>query len=474
MHRTAIPLIILTVLTSGAHAQPRTAATVSTDLPALSRTLESLARRANASVVQIFVRGLGQVDSGNVAGVLAPESATGSGVILDTTGYIVTNAHVVRGAHTIRVSLPEVSSATEDSVVGKQVHRRERTVPATLVGMDRESDVAVIKVEAEKLTALELGDSSKLRQGQFVVAMGSPLGLQNSMSFGIISALRRYLKTEDPMYYIQTDASINPGNSGGPLLDLDGHVVGINTMIITQSGGSEGIGFAIPAQIVGRIYRELREHGHVHRGSIGVIPETIDAGIAAGLGLKRDWGVILSDVKADSAAAAAGLQPGDVVVSVDGEEIGNARDLSSAIFRHAGGDRLQMEIQRDGASQAITVAVMERREQSDQLVDLVTREANLIRKLGVLALTLDEKVTPILPSLRKLEGVVVAATDAAYLAHNPGLQPGDLIYMVNRTRVASVEELKSVLVALKPGQPSVLQVERLGQLIYVSFQLDED
>ena len=474
MLRTAFSLIALALLMPDSPAQSRTAAAGAADLPALSRTLEGLARRANASVVQIFVRGLGQVDSGNVAGLLAPESATGSGVILDPAGYIVTNAHVVRGAHTIRVSLPDTTSAPEDSAEGKQMRRRERTVPATLVGMDRESDVAVIKVEAEKLTALELGDSSKLRQGQFVVAMGSPLGLQNSMSFGIISALRRYLKAEDPMYFIQTDASINPGNSGGPLLDLEGRVVGINTMIITQSGGSEGIGFAIPAQVVGKIYRELREHGHVHRGSIGVIPETIDAGIAAGLGLKRDWGVILSDVKADSAAAAAGLQPGDVVVSVDGEEISNARDLSSAIFRHAGGDRLQMEVQRDGAPLSITVAVMDRREQSDQLIDLVTREANLIRKLGVLALTLDEKVTPILPQLRKLEGVVVAATDAAYLAHNPGLQPGDLIYMVNRTRVASVEELKTLLAALKPGQPSVLQVERLGQLIYVSFQTDED
>jgi serine protease Do len=474
MLRTSFSLIACALLMSDAPAQSRAAASGGAGLPALSKTLEALASRADASVVQIFVRGLGPVNAGDVAGLLAPESATGSGVILDPAGYIVTNAHVVRGAHTIRVLLPDTATPADESAEGKQRRRRERTVAATLVGMDRESDVAVIKVDAEKLTALELGDSSKLRQGQFVVAMGSPLGLQNSMSFGIVSALRRYLKAEDPMYYIQTDASINPGNSGGPLLDLEGHVVGINTMIFTQSGGNEGIGFAIPSQVVGKIYRELREHGHVHRGSIGVIPQTIDAGIAAGLGLKRDWGVILSDIRPDSAAAAAGLQPGDVVVSVDGEEISNARDLSGAIFHHAGGDRIKMEVQRDGVDQSIIVAVMDRREQSDQLIDLVTREANLVRKLGVLALTLDEKVTPILPSLRKLEGVVVAATDAAYLAHNPGLQPGDVIYNVNRTRVATVEELKTVLAALKARQPSVLQVERLGQLIYVSFQTDED
>jgi serine protease Do len=443
-------------------------------MPALSRSIEALASRANASVVQIFVRGLAPVNAGDVAGLLAPESATGSGVILDAAGYIVTNAHVVRGAHTIKVLLPDTSTPADATGGSKRTRRRERTVTATLVGLDRDSDLAVIKVDAEKLTALELGDSSKLHQGQFVVAMGSPLGLQNSMSFGIISALRRFLKAEDPMYYIQTDASINPGNSGGPLLDLDGRVVGINTMIVTQSGGSEGIGFAIPSSLVDKIYRELRKYGHVNRGSIGVLPQTIDEGIAAGLGLKRDWGVILSDVKPDSAAAAAGLQPGDVVVSVDDEEINNARDLSSAIVRHAGGDRLKMEVQRDGVSQSITVAVMDRHEQSDQLSELVTRETNLVRKLGVLALTLDEKVTPILPPLRKLEGVVVAATDAAYLAHNPGLLPGDVIYSVNRANVASVEQLKTMLAALKPGHPSVLQVERLGQLIYVSFQTDED
>ena len=162
------------------------------------------------------------------------------------------------------------------------------------------------------------------------------------------------------------------------------------------------------------------------------------------------------------------------MISVDGEEIRNSRDLAGAIFRHAGGDRIQMDIQRDGADQTVMVAVMDRHEPSDQLSDMVTRESNLVRKLGVLALTLDEKVTPILPTLRKLEGVVVAATDAAYLAHNPGLQPGDVIYAVNRSHVASVEELKTALAALKPGQPSVLQLERLGQLIYISFQTDED
>lgn len=471
MPRTTSLLIALALLTPALPAQSRASAA---DLPGLSRTVETLASRANASVVQILVRGLGQVNAGDVAGVLAPESATGSGVIVDPAGYIVTNAHVVRGAHTIRVSLPHAAVTTDGSAGTNPARRRERTVPATIVGVDRESDLAVIKVEAEKLTALELGDSSKLRQGQFVVAMGSPLGLRNSMSFGIVSALRRQLKPEDPMYYIQTDASINPGNSGGPLLDLDGRVVGINTMIITQSGGSEGIGFAIPSRMVDKIYHELRKSGHVHRGSIGVLPQTIDEGIAAGLGLKQDWGVILSDVKPDSAAAAAGLEPGDVVVSVDGEEIRNARDLSSAIFRHAEGDRLKMEVQRDGTTQSLTVAVMDRREQSDQLIDLVTRETNLVRKLGILALTLDEKVTPVLPALRKLAGVVVAATDAAYMTHNPGLQPGDVIYSVNRTKVATVDELKSTLATLKAGQPSVLQVERLGQLIYISFETDEN
>src|SRR5208283_4979065 len=188
-------------------------------------------------------------------------------------------------------------------------------MPAKLIGLDREVDIAVVKIEAQNLPTLSFVNSDTLRQGQLVMAVGSPLGLQNSLTHGVISATYRQLSPESPMVYIQTDAPINPGNSGGPLLDIQGRIAGINTMILSESGGNEGIGFAIPANLAQDVYRRLRQDGRIRRGTIGVLPETITPRMGAALGLDRDSGVILSDVVPHGAAEAAGLQTGDVVLS---------------------------------------------------------------------------------------------------------------------------------------------------------------
>ncbi len=204
--------------------------------------------------------------------LLARGQATGSGVIVDAEGWIVTNAHVVENARSVRVDLlqPAVPAAG-----GSILRPRSRRLDARLVGLDRETDIAVLKVEERGLPALELGDSESLRQGQLVMAFGSPLGLENSASLGVVSAVARQLKPDDPMIYVQTDASINPGNSGGPLVDAEGRMVGLNTMILSQSGGNEGIGFAAPSHIVRSVYEQLRTSGRVRRGVIGVRAQTI-------------------------------------------------------------------------------------------------------------------------------------------------------------------------------------------------------
>ena len=252
-------------------------------LAQFSASIEDLARAASPAVVQISVRGRAPLEDGGLqpAGFTAAQRATGSGVIVDPDGYIVTNAHVIIDARHVDVSVIQPGQPGEPA--------KHKHFPAATVGLDRETDLAVLKIEAKGLPTLPfLEDSKSLRQGQLVLALGSPLGLDNSLTVGFVSAPRRQLSPDKPNIYIQTDTPINPGNSGGPLLDIEGHIAGINTMIMSQSGGSEGIGFAIPSNVARRTYLGLRQDGRIHRGEIGVIPEWLTPTLASALGLDRD------------------------------------------------------------------------------------------------------------------------------------------------------------------------------------------
>ncbi len=254
-------IFLLFVSATFAFSQAKT--TVS--LGELSASFESLAQRVRPSVVQIFSTGYASSEdseSTNTSSLLSKQRSTGSGVILSEDGFILTNNHVVRNALKIEVKLHNENRA---------VHMPDSTLIAKLIGVDREADLAVIKIERKGLAKLMLGDSRKLRQGQLVMAFGNPLGLEGSVSMGIVSSTARQLKLDDPMTYVQTDAPINPGNSGGPLVDSEGRVVGINTFILTQSGGSEGIGFAVPSNLVRSSYEQIIKDGHVHRGQIGIV-----------------------------------------------------------------------------------------------------------------------------------------------------------------------------------------------------------
>jgi serine protease Do len=468
MSRTAILGTIVLLLAPGPGAAQTGAKSTqpSKSLADYSAAMEDLAQSASPAVVQILVRTLAPLEKGDSerAGFVLEQEATGSGVIVDPDGYIVTNAHVVRNARRIDVKILRSDER------GQEPHGH--LMPAKLIGLDRQVDIAVVKIEAHNLPALSFVDSDHLRQGQLVLALGSPLGLQNSLSHGVVSATFRQLDPDSPMVYIQTDAPINPGNSGGPLLDAEGRVAGINTMIYSESGGNEGIGFAIPANLAKDVYQRLRKDGRVRRGAIGVIPATITPTLGAALGLDRDSGVILSDVAPDSAAEAAELKSGDVVLSVDGKPMREARDLVLAVFERAPGDQLTVEIQRGKERMSKTVAVLERKSQPSQLEDLVNYDAALVRRLGILAMTVDERVTAILPDLRRLSGVAVAAVPAEFAGLNPGLLAGDVIYELNNRHLASLDELRNALNEKKAGDPIALLVERDGQLIYVAAALE--
>ena len=438
----------------------------------LSASLEALAQRVNRSVVKIVTSGYGlseDSDAGN-ASLLTRQRATGSGVILTADGYIVTNAHVIQGARRIRVQLPVSERTARKS---NSIMKPPGTVlDASIVGLDRETDVAVLKIEAADLPHLTLGNSRELRQGQLVMAFGSPLGLQNSASLGVISAVARQIKQDSLMIYIQTDASINPGNSGGPLVDMSGRVVGLNTMILSQSGGSEGIGFAIPSDTLLNVYTQIRKEGHVHRGQIGASVETVTPLLAAGLGLSQDWGVLVADVTPDGSADKSGLKPGDIVLSLDNKPMENARQLEVNLWRFPVGDKVNLEVLRGADRLTMDVPVTAQDDDPQRFADLVNPEKNLIPKLGILGVEIDRKLAPMLPDLRKQSGVVVAARAAGSEGLEVDLRPGDVIYAINNEPTSTVASLTTALGQMKTGDAVVLQVERDGQLMYVAFEME--
>ena len=463
--------ILALLLTPTATYAQRSAASVAT-LGDLSRSLQDLSQTVSASVVQIFVTGYAPPEEEEPHGGGQPtfERTSGSGVIVDADGYIVTNAHVVEHATRIEVELPFAATGGDPgrSILG----RRGRTLGAQIVAIDRETDIAVVKVDAKALPVLTFGDSDALRPGQLVLAFGSPLGLNASVTLGIVSAVARQLRPEDPMIYIQTDAPINPGNSGGALVDTDGRLVGISTLIYSQSGGNEGIGFAAPSNIVRNIFEQVRKTGRVRRGEIGIATQTITSTLAEALNLNPDAGVIVADVDEDGPAAKAGLQPGDVIHALDGKRMENGRQFRINIYTRTIGQQVTLDVQRNERRFTVRVPVFERESATTRLTDLLTPQ-NTIRALGALVLDLTAQIKQVLPQLRRARGVVVASvSNEAPYSQQGQLQPGDVIYALNAQPIETVAALKAAVDRLKPHDAAVLQIEREGGLMYIAFRAE--
>jgi serine protease Do len=274
------------------------------------------------------------------------------------------------------------------------------------------------------------------------------------------------------MVYIQTDAPINPGNSGGPLIDMDGYVLGINTLILSQGGGSEGLGFAIPARIVRFVYRSLRQYGHVHRVEIGAIAQNITPSLADGLGLSRSWGVIVSDVNPGGSAQAAGLKEGDIIVSADDRPIDTLPALTAAMYLHPLDEVMKMVVLRNGKRETLYIAVSEHRDQMDKLMDAVDADQSLVRRLGILAVDLNEQLRSVVGSVRISNGVVVIARAVDLIGPETGLKTGDVIHSMNKMPIDSMDSLRAALNGVKRGDPVVLQVERDGQLQWLAFEME--
>jgi serine protease Do len=436
-------------------------------LAQLNSALEGLAAKVSPAVVQILVTGYGPLheEDKSQTALIVRQHAVGSGVIVDPNGYIMTNAHVVEGAQRIRVALP-LPPGGSAVPIGKR-----RVVEARLLGQHKETDLALLKIDETDLPTLSFL-TSRPQVGQLVFAIGSPEGLQNSVTMGVVSAVARQADPSKPLTFIQTDAPINPGNSGGPLVDINGSVLGINTFILSQGGGSEGLGFAIPARVVDFVYHSLRTYGHVHRVEIGAVAQEITPTLADALHLAQHWGVVVSDVTPDGPAAAAGLQIQDIILSADDRRIETLPSLSSALYLHRLDQVVKLQILRGNEKKILHIPAIEHHDQMDQLLDAVNPETSLIPRLGVLAIDLPSSLASRLGALRIPSGVIVVGRAADLIMPDTGLQAGDIIHQINTTPVDSTDTLRAALGTLKSGDPVALQVERDGALMYVSFEIE--
>ncbi len=431
--------------------------------------VRKLVRQVTPSVVQIQVSGYGPVESanGSTSLTVGMRQKIGSGVIIDPDGYIVTNAHVIRGAQHIRVSVPtlKVNDSGEQSIVNS------RSVEARLVGSDDEIDLAVLKIEANGLPPIRLSDYNKLRQGDVVFAFGSPEGLQDSVTMGVVSAVARQLEADSLATFVQSDAPTNPGNSGGPLVNVDGELVGINTFILSQGGGNEGLGFAIPSTIVAYAYPQLRKYGHLHRGETGIGVQAITPDLAASLKLATDAGVIISDVEPGSPAEIAGVRIQDVITNIDGYPVNNLPSLGTRMFMRSGGEQIKIGVLRGATKLTFAVPVTELPSDFDTVATVLRADKSRLSQLGILAMNIDAEVASKLPGLRVPSGVIVAAREAESTA-GVSLEAGDVIHTLNGLSVRTIEELRSALSRTAPNTAVVLQIERSRRLLFIAFKLN--
>lgn len=379
-------------------------------------------------------------------------ASLGSGFIISKDGFVLTNFHVVEQADEIFVRLSD---------------RRE--FKAQLMGGDKKSDLALLKVDAKNLPAVKIGRSESLKVGEWVVAIGSPFGFDHSVTSGIVSAKGRALPNETYVPFIQTDVAINPGNSGGPLFNLKGEVVGINSQIYTRSGGFMGLSFAIPIDVAMEAVEQLKTEGHVVRGWLGVVIQEVDHNMAEAFGLDRAAGALVSEV-GEGPAKQAGILAGDIILDFDGTPIQRSADLPLRVGRIKPGTKAKMKVLRDGSMKTLEVVVGARPNDSQVLASKGNKNKTVDNRLGiqVAELTSQQK-----ESLRVEAGVLVESVAHQGPGARARLQRGDVIVMINGKSINTIAEFERIVASLPKSKQIYMQVSRRGARVFTTFSLPD-
>ena len=462
---------VVFVLSLCADAQAPLAKSSAGTLLGMDTALEELSAKASPAVVHIEVSSYGtsaDEDDEVKNQTLAKRRGSGSGVIVDPDGYIITAFHVVKGARRIRVELESrVGADTSNGL--RFIGKPRSSFEASIVGVFREADVAVLKINAQDLPTIAFSESN-LKQGQLVAALGSPEGLRNSLSLGVVSSVSRQIEPDDPFVYIQTDVALASGSSGGPLVDIHGGMVGVNVFSITERGAEEGLGFAVPSAMVRFIYDQVRQYGCVPRAYLGVDVQGITPILASALRLPKESGVIVASVAPGSPAEKTSLQAGDVLVSVDATPLQSVPQLTWLLLHKQTGDHLRLEVARKASKIVFDVPLVSEPLHSEDSMATIDIEENLVAKLGIVGFA--RKHGPTEPTSKASRSGVLVVARMRGSDTQAELATGDMIRSVNSVPITSVAQLRATIGSFKPGDAIALQVERKGKLMYVAFEMD--
>lgn len=383
----------------------------------------------------------------------AEAKSLGSGFIISADGYVITNHHVIKDA---------------DEIVVKLQDRRQ--LLAKVIGSDKRSDIALLKIDADSLPVVRMGSSEHLKVGAWVLAIGSPFGFDHSVTAGIVSAKGRSLPSDNYVPFIQTDVAINPGNSGGPLFNLDGEVVGVNSQIYSRTGGFMGLSFAIPIEVAMQVVDQLKNHGHVSRGWLGVQIQDVTRELAESFGMKKPEGALVSRILDKSPAEAAGLQIGDIITEFNGQEIVSSADLPPMVGRTAIGDTAKIKVIREGNRKELSVKIGALTDE-DEPVAAAPDQANpqKVDRLGLAVINPTKEQREQL-DLPPQNGVLVQGISPGAAADS-GIRRGDLILRVQDQTIKDVNHFNSVVKGLKPGKSIALLVHRRGNALFLALKL---
>ena len=382
-------------------------------------------------------------------------TSLGSGFIMSNDGYIITNNHVVKDADEIIVRLSD---------------RREFV--AEVIGVDERSDIAVLKIEGKRLPILKLGDSSRLKVGEWVLAIGSPFGFDHSVTQGIISAMGRSLPNENYVPFIQTDVAINPGNSGGPLFNLQGEVIGVNSQIYSRTGGFMGMSFAIPVNVVKNVYQQLKEQGHVSRGWLGVLIQDVTRELAESFAMKKPHGALVAKVLSDSPAEKAGFKVGDVIVSFNGDKIDVSSDLPPMVGSTKVGKNVPVKVIRHGKPVNLEVKIAEL--PIDENAKLSSTRKNGSKKQNPLHVLVENLTEEQRKELEIKDHGVIVSQISPGPAYKAGVRNGDIVLLINNIKIKNAKHFDELVNQLPKDKSVPILIQRRGGPIFLALRLEDD